>query len=119
MAKIEGSGGGSAGKLWRKHGGGYYALLAVGTFLYLDFMDFVESIANATSVGDFLTSELLTFVIETFINTFLASFWPVVWFGAMGVNALFWAGGGYIVWTLALAWALSRRENALKKDLGL
>lgn len=35
MTEIEGSGGVAAGKLWRKHGGGYYALLAVGTFVYL------------------------------------------------------------------------------------
>ena len=36
MSEIEGSGGGAAGNLWRKHGSGYYALLAVGTFLYLE-----------------------------------------------------------------------------------
>lgn len=119
MAKLEGSGGGVSGKLWRKHGGGYYALLAVGTFLYLDFMDLVESIASATSVGNFITSELLTFAIQTFFNTFLASLWPVVWFAGMGVGAVFWAGGGYLVWTVFLAVALSRREKELKKELGL
>ena len=35
MTEIEGSGGVAAGKLWRKHGGSYYALLAGGTFVYL------------------------------------------------------------------------------------
>ena len=119
MAEHDGSGGGPAGKLWRKHGGGYYALLAVGTFLYMEFTDLVDSVASATGVGDFITSELLTFAIQTFFNSFFASFWPVVWYRVMGVEAFYWAGGGYLVWAVLLAWALSRREKELKKELGL
>ncbi len=119
MAKLEGSGGGAVGKLWRKHGGGYYALLAVGTFLYMEFVDIVESIAAASSVGDFVTAELVTFVIDTILNTFLASLWPIAWYSAMGVEAFYWAGGGYVVWSVLLAWALSRREKEMRKELGL
>ena len=70
-------------------------------------------------VGDFITSELLTFAIQTFLNSFFASFWPAVWYRAMGIEAFYWAGGGYLVWAVLLVWALSRREKALKKELGL
>jgi len=116
MAKDDG---GSVGRLWTKHGGGYYALLAVGTFLYLEFTNLVESIAAATSVMDFMMSELVSFFIETFIYTFVASFWPLVWYRAMGLPAIYWAVGGYFVWTFLLAIALSRREKEMRKDLGL
>ena len=91
----------------------------MGTFLYMEFTDLVDSVAGATGVGDFITSELLTFAIQAFLNSFFASFWPVVWYRAMGVEAFYWAGGGYLVWAVLLVWALSRREKALKKELGL
>jgi len=61
----------------------------------------------------------VTFAIQTFLNTFFASFWPVAWYAGMGVEAFYWAGGGYVVWAVLLAWALSRREKELKKELGL
>jgi|TARA_B110000116_G_scaffold192800_1_gene167717 hypothetical protein len=47
MSDIEGSGGRSAGKLWRKHGGGCYTLLAVGTFIYLEVRSLTESFFEA------------------------------------------------------------------------
>jgi hypothetical protein len=37
----------------------------------------------------------------------------------MGVEAFYWAGGGYVVWAVLLAWALSRREKEMRKELGL
>ena len=115
-----GSGGGAIGKLWRKHGGGYYALLAVGTFIYLEVANFVESVASARSIGDFVASELIGFIVETFVNTLMASVWPFVWITDMGLTAtLLWACGGYLVWTFLLAIALSRREKAFKKELGI
>ena len=116
MAKEEK---GAVGKLWTKHGRGYYALLAVGTFLYLEVTNLMEAIASATSVQDFLLSELLGFFIETFINTFMASLWPLIWYSRMGMPAVFWALGGYFVWAFLLAIALSKREKQMRKDLGL
>ena len=59
MAEIEGSGGGAIGKLWRKHGGGYYALLAVGTFVYLEVQSIIESIGEATAMREFQPDVLL------------------------------------------------------------
>ena len=98
MSEIEGSGGGAAGKLWRKHGGGYYALLAVGTFVYLEVRSLTESFFEAEGVRDFVSGEIIeaifTFGIKTIINSFMAGIWPFVWAGNMGL-------------TMTAAWAAS------------
>ena len=119
MTKTEEGGGGAVGKLWRKHGGGYYALLAVGTFMYLEFTSLTSSIREAAGIGDFLISELFTFAIESIVNTLMASVWPFMWFRWMGTEALYWACGGYALWAILIAVALSRREERMRKELGL
>ena len=119
MAKTDEGGGGSVGKLWRKHGGGYYALLAVGTFVYLEFTSLSASIRAAGSVTDFLVSELFTFAIESLVNTLMASLWPVMWYRWMGIEFLYWVGGGYALWAIIIAMALSRREKSMRRELGL
>ena len=124
MAELEGSGGGAVGKIWRKHGGGYYALLAVGTFIYLEIRSLSSSFFESDGVRDFVEAEmfekLVTFGLETILNTFLAGIWPLMWVQWMGAaQAAAWAGGGYAVWAILLAWALARREKAYRKELGL
>ncbi len=124
MTELEGSGGGAAGKLWRKHGGGYYALVAVGTFVYLEVRSIAESFADSEGLGDFLSSEILETIItlglETFINSYFAVIWPLMWISWMGTaTAVIWGGGGYIAWAVFIAWLLARREKELKRDLGL
>lgn len=124
MAKLEGSGGGSVGKIWRKHGGGYYALLAVGSFVYMEIMSLTGSFLGSENVGEFVQAEmaekLLTFGLESLLNTLLAGIWPVMWVRWMGaVPAFGWSFGGYLVWTFILAWLLSRREKEFRKELGL
>ena len=124
MSKIEGSGGGAAGKIWRKHGGGYYALVAVGTFVYLEVRALTESFFEADGVKDFVSSEILeaifTFGIKTIINSFMAGIWPLVWITRMGLaQTAAWAGGGYLVWAVILSVLLARREKEFRKELGL
>jgi hypothetical protein len=124
MAKLEGSGGGAVGKLWRKHGGGYYALIAVGTFVYMEINSLVDSFFAAGGVQEFVEAELIRaiflFGLETLINTFLAGIWPFMWVSWMGLmTAGAWAGGGYVVWTVLLAMLLARREREYRKELGL
>ena len=119
MAKKDEGSGGAVGKLWRKHGGGYFALLAVGTFVYLEITSLTSSISEAADVQDFLVSELLTFFIESLWNTLMASLWPIMWYSWMGMEALYWAGGGYVIWAVFIAMALNRREERMRKELGL
>ena len=80
ITKADEGSGGAVGKLWRKHGGGYYALLAVGTLMYLEFTSLTNSIREAAGIGDFLVGELFTFAIESIVNTLLASVWPFMWY---------------------------------------
>ncbi len=124
MAQLEGSGGGAVGKLWRKHGGGYYALVAVGTFVYMEIQSLVDSFFEASGFRDFVESELIeaiiTFGFETLINTFLAGIWPFMWISWMGLaTAAAWGVGGYAIWTVLLAMLLARREREYRKELGL
>jgi hypothetical protein len=122
MTKLEGSGGGAIGKLWRKHGGDYYALLAVGTFVYLEVQSIAESFANSDGLGDFVSAEIVgtivTLGIETLLNSLLAGLWPIMWLRWMG-PALAWAAGGYVFWALLIAWLLARREKEFRSELGL
>ena len=119
MAATEDKGGGTVGKLWRKHGGGYYALLVIGTFLYLELTSLASSIQSADSIRDFLLSEMLSFAIESFFNALAASFWPIMWYRWMGTDAIYWALGGYAAWAIVIAVALHGREKKLRKELGL
>jgi len=112
-------GGGATGRIWRKHGRGFYALLAVGTFIYLEVTAFLSSAASAQSVQGFMASELTTFMIESVVNTVSASFWPVVWYMRMGTSAVYWVLGGYLLWALLIAIVLNRREKELRKELDL
>ena len=111
--------GGKVGRLWTRHGGGYYALIAVGTFIYLEVVDLWSGISNSDTVQDFMVSELVTFGIETVMNTIMASFWPFYWYVQNGLPGLGWFVGGYFVWTFLLAVLLNRREKEMRRELGL
>ena len=87
--------------------------------MYLEVTNLISSIGAASGVRDFLVTELFTFLIESIINTLLASLWPLMWFRWMGTEAVYWAGGGYLAWTLAIAVVLNRREARMREELGL
>ena len=90
----------------------------------MEVTSFIDSFITAEGVEAFVKSELIQviflFGIETIINSFLAGIWPFMWARWMGLTTtLAYAGGGYVLWAVILAMALSRREQAMKKDLGL
>ena len=87
--------------------------------MYSELVSLTSSIRAAEGVTDFLVSELVTFAIESFLNTLMASFWPLMWYRWMGTKALYWVGGGYALRAIVVAMALSRRETHLRKELGL
>ena len=67
--------------VWDARGGGLYAVGFFITFLWLELTMFVDDVAEASGVGDFITSQLfeliLRFTYESLLNTFLAFMWPV------------------------------------------
>ena len=62
-------------------GGGLYAVGYIVTFLYFEMRTVIGEIADATGLGDFLSDQLLGFVIrfatESLANMVKAFMWPV------------------------------------------
>ncbi len=67
--------------VWSARGGGLYAVGFFLTFLWLELTMFVDDVAEASGVGDFITGQLfeliLRFTFESLLNTLLAFLWPV------------------------------------------
>jgi hypothetical protein len=90
----------------------------------MEVQSLTESFGGSEGIGDFIRSEIIetiiTFGLETLLNSLLAGVWPLMWFRWMGATtALLWAGAGYLLWALLVAWLLSRKEKEFRKDLGL
>ncbi len=99
-------------KVWHVRGGGLYALGFASTFIYLEIRTFIGEIAESSSVGDFLSSQLIEvvfrFAIKSFINTIEALMWPVYVvqltppYGAIGL------GIGFLIFTTYLKKPIER-----------
>ena len=67
--------------VWDARGGGLYAVGFFVTFVWLEVMMFVEDVAEASGVGDFVTSQLfevfIRYTVESVGNTVRAFLWPV------------------------------------------
>ncbi len=67
--------------VWSARGGGLYAVGFFITFLWLELTMFVDDVADAGGVGDFITSQLfellIRFTVESLLNTLSAFIWPV------------------------------------------
>ncbi len=68
-------------KVWNVRGGGLYAVGYILTFLYFEVRTIVGEIADATGLVDFLSDQLLGFVIrfatDSLANMVKAFMWPV------------------------------------------
>ena len=62
-------------------GGGLYAVGYILTFLYFEAMTIIDEIAESTGLGDFISDQLLgfllRFVVGSFANMIKALMWPV------------------------------------------
>ena len=67
--------------VWDARGGGLYAVGFFVTFLWFELLMFVEDVADANGVGDFVTSQffevLLRITFESMGNTLRAFLWPL------------------------------------------
>ncbi len=68
-------------KIWDVRGGGLYAVGYIVTFLYFEVRTVIGEIADATGLADFLSDQLLGFVIrfatDSLVNMVKAFIWPV------------------------------------------
>ncbi|MDH3352167.1 MAG: hypothetical protein OEM60_13585 [Gammaproteobacteria bacterium] len=107
-------------KVWKVRGGGLYACGFAVTFIYLEIRTVVGEIADSSSIGEFLSEQLIEFVfrfaIDSLINTLYALMWPVYflqWQPPYGLLAL---GALYIVFANFLKkpitdWLLSDAQH--------
>jgi hypothetical protein len=107
-------------KVWRVRGGGLYACGYAITFVALEVTTVVGELVESTSIGNFLSEQLVEFIFrfvgDSMVNLLMALMWPVYivqWqppFGAIGL------GLAYIVFAKYLKkpisdWLLSETEN--------
>ena len=68
-------------KVWKVRGGGLYACGYAITFIVLEVTTVVGEIADATSIRDFFTSQLVEFIFrfagDSLVNLIKALMWPV------------------------------------------
>ena len=82
-------------KVWKVRGGGLYAVGWAVTFVYLEITTILGEFMEADGIIDFLTSQLLQFMlrfmVDTFMNMGLAFAWPAfvaVWEKPIGAILL-------------------------------
>jgi len=68
-------------KVWNVRGGGLYAVGYIVTFLFMEVRTVVGEVADATSIGSFLSNQLFEFAIrfasDSLANMIKAFMWPV------------------------------------------
>lgn len=68
-------------KIWKVRGGGLYACGYAVTFAYLEVTTIIGEFAESSSIGEFISEQLLEFVfrfaIDSIANLIQALMWPV------------------------------------------
>lgn len=94
-----------------EYGGGLYGTAAVATYAYLHVLDLYGEIVDAGSLGAFLASITLGWLIaeavEGFVFGIKAFLWPWYWFAGSGMQTAWLVAGG--VWALDGARRPARR----------
>lgn len=92
--------------IWQARGGGFYACGFVVTFFWLEAKMFVDDIAAAAGIGDYLTGQLVEKLFryfgESFVNGLLAVIWPVFLIDFRPPWGIAILAGGYVVFTYLL-----------------
>ena len=107
-------------KVWKVRGGGLYACGYAITFVVLEVTTVIGELAESTSIGNFLSEQLIEFVFrfasESMVNLLMALMWPVFvvqWqppFGAIGLGLAYLAFAKYLKKPIS-DWLLPETEN--------
>ena len=100
-------------KKFIKFGGGFYGILALMTYLHVEFNQIVDFFKNFTSLSDFIDSigfkMLINFFIEAAMNLMTAFMWPIYWMKILPVDSLWvWVVIAFLAHWFATKYALSR-----------
>ncbi len=100
-------------KKFIKFGGGFYGILALMTYLHVEFNQFIDFFKNFTSITDFIDSigfkMLINFFIEAVMNLVTAFIWPVYWSNKLPVGSLWvWLLIVFLAHWFATKYALTR-----------
>ncbi len=107
-------------KVWKVRGGGLYACGYAITFVALEVTTVVSELAESTSIGNFLSEQLVEFIFrfasDSMVNLLMALMWPVFvvqWqppFGAIGLCLAYIAFAKYLKKPIS-DWLLPETEN--------
>ena len=101
---------------WVEFGGGYYGLMALITFVYLELLDILDLASDLTgipNVGSFIQvmiEFLIQLIIESFTNLINALMWWSKWGDTLPIGegaGLYWLGISYLGY-LAGEWLAKR-----------
>lgn len=103
---------GRVAKMSERGGESFYGSVAAAEFLRREFLSLREAAAEATSLTDFVFSELIGFGLETIFNVLWAGIWPFSWSVRFGwTNVAVVAAAAWVAWALG-RWTLVEREVA-------
>lgn len=93
-------------KVWKVRGGGLYACGYAVTFIVLEVTTVVGEIADATSIRDFFTSQLVEFIFrfagDSLVNLVKALMWPVYFlewnpvYGGIALGVMYFVFATYL-----------------------
>jgi hypothetical protein len=93
-------------KVWKVRGGGLYACGYAVTFIVLEVTTVVGEIADATSIRDFFTSQLVEFIFrfvgDSLVNLIKALMWPVYFlewnpvYGGIALGVMYFVFATYL-----------------------
>jgi len=101
-------------KKFIKFGGGFYGILALMTYLHIEFVQVVDFFKNFTSFTGFIESigfkMLINFFIEAVVNLVIAFVWPIYWLKILPIGSLWvWLVIAFLAHWFATKYALSRK----------
>lgn len=87
--------------VWKVRGGGFYACGFALTFIYLEIRTIAGEFIESSSIGAFISEQLIEFVfrfaIDSLINTLYSFVWPVYFVQLAPPFGLIALGAAYLV----------------------
>ena len=95
---------------WVSFGGGFYGLVALLTFIYIELKQVMEFLLNATGIQYFIDfvslNSLIAMIVDSFINMVKAAIWFTYWPKIFDMNNIFiWGLVAYLSYRIGAKFA--------------